>query len=40
MAKYFASEAAIYNALEAMRVYGGIGYSQELEIERLYRMPR
>jgi alkylation response protein AidB-like acyl-CoA dehydrogenase len=37
MAKYFASEVAITNALESMRVHGGIGYSQELDIERLYR---
>ena len=37
MAKYFASEVAIANSLEAMRVHGGIGYSQELDIERLYR---
>jgi alkylation response protein AidB-like acyl-CoA dehydrogenase len=37
MAKYFSSEVAITNALEAMRIHGGIGYSQELDIERLYR---
>ncbi|GAB3678137.1 acyl-CoA dehydrogenase family protein [Salinisphaera aquimarina] len=37
MAKYFASEAAIDNSLEAMRIHGGFGYSREFNIERLYR---
>jgi alkylation response protein AidB-like acyl-CoA dehydrogenase len=37
MAKYFASEAAIAVALESMRIHGGMGYSTELDIERLYR---
>jgi alkylation response protein AidB-like acyl-CoA dehydrogenase len=37
MAKYFASEVAITNSIESMRVHGGVGYSQELDIERLYR---
>jgi len=37
MAKYFASEAAVENALEAMRIFGGYGYSKEFPIERLYR---
>ncbi len=37
MAKYFASEAALENALEAMRVHGGYGYSKEYQVERLYR---
>jgi len=37
MAKYFASEAAVENALEAMRIFGGYGYSKEYPIERLYR---
>ncbi len=37
MAKYFASEVACTNALDSMRIHGGIGYSQELDIERLYR---
>ena len=37
MAKYFASEAAVANALEAMRIHGGYGYSKEYPIERLYR---
>lgn len=37
MAKLAASEAAIENSLDAMRVHGGYGYSQEFPIERLYR---
>jgi alkylation response protein AidB-like acyl-CoA dehydrogenase len=37
MAKYFATEAALENALEAMRIHGGYGYSTEYPIERLYR---
>ena len=37
MAKYFASEAAVENAMEAMRIHGGYGYSKEYPIERLYR---
>ncbi len=37
MAKLFASEVALRSALEAMRVHGGYGYSQEFDVERLYR---
>ncbi|MBM3569538.1 MAG: acyl-CoA dehydrogenase [Alphaproteobacteria bacterium] len=37
MAKYFASEAALENATEAMRIHGATGYSTEHDIERLYR---
>ncbi|OBX17851.1 acyl-CoA dehydrogenase [Erythrobacter sp. QSSC1-22B] len=37
MAKYFASEAAVSNSQEAMRVYGGYSYSKEYDIERYYR---
>ena len=37
MAKYFASEVAVENSLEAMRIHGGMGYSTELDIERIYR---
>lgn len=37
MAKLFASEAALENATEAMRLHGGYGYSVEFEVERLYR---
>ena len=37
MAKYFSSEVAISNSLDAMRIHGGMGYSTEYSIERLYR---
>lgn len=37
MAKYFASEAAVANSQEAMRIFGGYSYSKEYEIERFYR---
>lgn len=37
MAKYFASEAAVENSLECMRIHGGYSYSTEYPIERLYR---
>jgi alkylation response protein AidB-like acyl-CoA dehydrogenase len=37
MAKVMASETALFCSLEALRVHGGYGYSQEFEVERLYR---
>jgi butyryl-CoA dehydrogenase len=37
MAKYFATEAAQDNALDAMRIHGGYGYSPEFRPERYYR---
>jgi butyryl-CoA dehydrogenase len=37
MAKWFATETAEEAALEAMRIHGGYGYSQEFVVERLYR---
>ena len=37
MAKLFASEACEEVALEAMRVLGGYGYTQEFPVERFYR---
>lgn len=37
IAKYFASEAAVENSQEAMRIYGGYSYSKEYDIERYYR---
>jgi alkylation response protein AidB-like acyl-CoA dehydrogenase len=37
MAKFAASEAARDNAEEAMRIFGGNGFSQDYEIERFYR---
>jgi alkylation response protein AidB-like acyl-CoA dehydrogenase len=37
MAKLFASEAAVANSLEAMRVFGGYSYSVDFDVERYYR---
>jgi alkylation response protein AidB-like acyl-CoA dehydrogenase len=37
MAKLFASEAAMENASECMRIHGAYGYSTELHVERYYR---
>jgi len=37
MAKLFASEAAVENSTEAMRIHGAYGYSKEFPIERYYR---
>ncbi|MEI4469797.1 acyl-CoA dehydrogenase family protein [Frigidibacter sp. MR17.24] len=37
MAKYFATEAALKNATDALRIHGGYGYSKEYNVERLFR---
>jgi alkylation response protein AidB-like acyl-CoA dehydrogenase len=37
MAKLFASEAALENSIEAMRIHGAYGYSKEFSVERYYR---
>jgi alkylation response protein AidB-like acyl-CoA dehydrogenase len=37
MAKLFATETALFNSTEAMRIHGGFGYSPEYNIERYYR---
>ncbi len=37
MAKLFASEAAVENSLEAMRIFGGYSYSIDFDVERYYR---
>ena len=37
MAKLFASEAAMENASECIRIHGAYGYSKELHVERYYR---
>ncbi|GAC11027.1 acyl-CoA dehydrogenase family protein [Paraglaciecola chathamensis] len=37
MAKYFGSEAGVFCANEAMRIFGGYSYSVEYDIERYYR---
>ncbi|MCA9493865.1 MAG: acyl-CoA dehydrogenase family protein, partial [Myxococcales bacterium] len=40
MAKLMASETANFCAYEAVQIFGGYGYSQEYEVERLYRDAR
>jgi alkylation response protein AidB-like acyl-CoA dehydrogenase len=37
MAKLVASEAALENATECMRIFGAAGYSRDNEVERYYR---
>lgn len=37
MAKLFATEAAMENSAEAMRIHGAYGYSKEYNVERYYR---
>ena len=37
MAKLYASEAAVANSLEALRVFGGYSYSVDFDVERYYR---
>ncbi len=37
MAKLFATESAMENALESMRIHGGYGYSREYNVERYFR---
>ena len=37
MAKYHGSEAGVFCASEAMRIFGGYSYSTEYDIERYYR---
>ena len=37
MAKLFATETAIHNSLEAIRLHGAYGYSREFNLERYYR---
>jgi alkylation response protein AidB-like acyl-CoA dehydrogenase len=37
MAKLFASETALDLSMEAMRIHGGMGYTEDLPVERYYR---
>jgi alkylation response protein AidB-like acyl-CoA dehydrogenase len=37
MAKLFASETALDLSMEAMRIHGGVGYTTDFTVERLYR---
>ncbi len=37
MAKLFSTEAAVTNAMEALRIHGASGYSSDNDVERFYR---
>lgn len=37
MAKYYASQTAMDNAIEAIQVFGGYGYTKEYPVERYFR---
>lgn len=37
MAKLYASEAAMFNAYQAVQIHGGMGYSKEMPVERYFR---
>jgi alkylation response protein AidB-like acyl-CoA dehydrogenase len=37
MAKLFATETALEVTTEALRIFGGVGYTKDLRVERLYR---
>jgi len=37
MAKYFASDAAMFVTNEAVQIHGGYGYMSEFDVERMYR---
>jgi len=37
MAKYFASEAVVDVADEAVQIHGGYGYTKDFDVERYYR---
>jgi alkylation response protein AidB-like acyl-CoA dehydrogenase len=37
MAKYFASEVAVKNSVEAVQIFGGYGYTKDFPVEKYYR---
>ncbi len=37
MAKYYASEVAVYCATEAVQIFGGYGYTKDFPVEKFYR---
>lgn len=37
MAKYYASEASVYCATEAVQIFGGYGYTKDFPVEKFYR---
>jgi len=37
MAKYYASEVAVRNSVEAVQIFGGYGYTKDFPVEKFYR---
>lgn len=37
MAKYYASELAVYTSTEAVQIFGGYGYTKDFPVEKFYR---
>ncbi|MDZ4669075.1 MAG: acyl-CoA dehydrogenase family protein [bacterium] len=37
MAKYYASETAVYASTEAVQIFGGYGYTKDFPVEKFYR---
>ena len=37
MAKYYASEVAVRNSVEAVQIFGGYGYTKDYPVEKFYR---
>jgi alkylation response protein AidB-like acyl-CoA dehydrogenase len=37
MAKYYASEVAVYASNEAVQIFGGYGYTKDFPVEKFYR---
>jgi alkylation response protein AidB-like acyl-CoA dehydrogenase len=37
MAKYYASEVAVYTSNEAVQIFGGYGYTKDFPVEKFYR---
>lgn len=37
MAKYYASEVAVYASTEAVQIFGGYGYTKDFPVEKFYR---
>jgi alkylation response protein AidB-like acyl-CoA dehydrogenase len=37
MAKYYASEACVRIATEAVQIFGGYGYTKDFPVEKFYR---
>ena len=37
MAKYYASEVAVWASTEAVQIFGGYGYTKDFPVEKFYR---